>query len=305
MNDESLADSGHTTPFLIREGWSALRRSGRSALLATVMTAIAIFAAGLLVSTATGLERLARRFASQSRLVIYLAPGAEESDRSAIEGAVAASRLAREVVRVSPEEARARLARMYTSLSSATQAADPAAFPASIEVDFAEGVKSAARTALAEKLATLPAVDEIQYDRDWIDRLSRLARGIRWIGAGLLLLLGTGAALISGAAMRMSLFEAQDEVRVLRLIGATEPVIRGPYLVAGAAVGLAGSLVAIVALFLTTSVASRLAAHALPLLPDDVVARPGWLDSLLLLVLGTAAAAAGSWSASREARGMR
>jgi cell division transport system permease protein len=291
--------------FLFAEGLAALRRSWRGGLLAALLAAVTIFSAGLFNSIGSGLASVARAWAARSMLVVYLAPGAPEEEIVAVERTIRESRLSGAIRRVSPDEAIARFVRLYGGLAGAATRVGKEAFPASVEADLPAAVGEGERRALLASLTRLPGVEEIQHDREWVAALDRFARVIRAAGLVLLLLLGAGAALTSAGAMRLSLFAAEDEIRVLHLVGATEAVIAGPYLVAGAIVGFAGSLAAVGSLYVLLAAGARLLSRTLPILAAGSFPVPGIAEAAVLVLLGPAATVTGAWAAAREARKIR
>src|SRR5690606_28425877 len=75
------------------------------------------------------------------------------------------------------------------------------------------------------------------------------------------------AALIIGAAVRMAIFARRDEITIMRLVGATESFVQGPFLIEGMATGLLGGLLALPTLYLTYRTLSD-SVFALEWLPD-------------------------------------
>jgi len=299
--------SGKTNAaFLFREGTAALHRSRRGAALAALMTMVTIFSAGLFHSLGSGLAATARGWANESLLVIYLSPGAgqDTATRAALE-LLRTSGLVREIRSVSPSDARERFGKIYGGLAGAADQAGDQGFPSSIEAAPLPGTPETKREKLLSDLAAVPGVEEVQYDLAWIERLGRVARAVRILGGGLLLLLGTGAALTASGAMRFSLLAAREEIRVLRLVGATEWVIRGPYLVAGAIVGVIGSTIAVGLLFVVIGVGGRFLTRELPVIPVSAFPPPSLLEIFALVGIGLSASAAGSWLASRDTEAIR
>ena len=93
--------------------------------------------------------------------------------------------------------------------------------------------------------------------------------------------------------IRLSIFARRREVEVMKLVGATNWFVRGPFMLEGVATGLVGSLAAILLLFLGRELAVP------SILPDDrtsaeVQALPFMYTSLILLAVGLGIGALGS-----------
>jgi len=97
---------------------------------------------------------------------------------------------------------------------------------------------------LQKELQALPKVDAALLDEAWVRRLEAL------LGLGqkavliLAMLLGFALVAITGNTIRLQILSAREEIEVSKLIGATDPFVRRPFLYHGALQGLCGGLLA-------------------------------------------------------------
>nr|MDA8165009.1 FtsX-like permease family protein [Desulfobacteraceae bacterium] len=119
---------------------------------------------------------------------------------------------------------------------------DPSFLPPSLEIYPRPELKSIGKIkAFADYLATLPEVQKVQYGQEWMRRFSsftQLVRIIVVVSGGLLVL--TTIFMVSHT-IRQTLVTRQDELEILRLLGAADAYIQGPLLVEGFLQGLLGS----------------------------------------------------------------
>lgn len=98
---------------------------------------------------------------------------------------------------------------------------------------------------------------ELSAGRGWIGRLSLLSQ----IGGIITGILGTAFAVVAGliiaTAVRIGIFARRDEIRSLKLQGATRGFIARPFLLEGAIMGLLGGVLALGMTYLGTAVVSR------------------------------------------------
>ena len=98
--------------------------------------------------------------------------------------------------------------------------------------------------ALLEKLLALPEVMQAQLDMEWLQRLRSinevLARGISLLS----LLLSMSVVLVIGNTIRLAILNCQSEIKIMKLVGATDRFIRRPFLYIGFWYGLLGGLFA-------------------------------------------------------------
>lgn len=97
---------------------------------------------------------------------------------------------------------------------------------------------------LLSSLGELPHVDSSQLDTAWVQRLYEIMNLGKRITYGLMVLFGVGLALIVANTMRLATQNHRQEIKVLRLIGATAAFIRRPMLYRGALYGMLGGLIA-------------------------------------------------------------
>ena len=122
----------------------------------------------------------------------------------------------------------------------------------------------AALIALRDRVLARTEVDAVELDLAWVDRLAAILETLRRVLQVLFAMLGLGILLIVGNTIRLSIESRREEIRIIRLFGATDAFIRRPFLYTGlwyglTAGGVACALVA-VATRLTSGPVERLEA---------------------------------------------
>jgi len=76
-------------------------------------------------------------------------------------------------------------------------------------------------------------IEEKDFDdrRSMIDRIESIAAKIEWFGLGASLIFGLITLLIVFNTIRVSIYTHRDEIRIMRLVGASNGFIRGPFYV--------------------------------------------------------------------------
>ncbi len=90
----------------------------------------------------------------------------------------------------------------------------------------------------------LPEVEDVQLDLAWIDRLNRFLELISSLVSGLALLLGIAVLLVVGNTIRLAIESRKEEIRIIKLLGATEAFVRRPFVYLGIWYGLFGGIAA-------------------------------------------------------------
>lgn len=94
-------------------------------------------------------------------------------------------------------------------------------------------------------------IDKINYkqNQEIIARLTRLTGNIQNGGIIISLFLGLLAVLISFNTIRLTMYNWRDEISVMRLVGASNWFIRGPFLVEGVIYGLVAGAVTLLLIY--------------------------------------------------------
>jgi cell division transport system permease protein len=98
--------------------------------------------------------------------------------------------------------------------------------------------------ALRDLARRWPKVDHVQLDAEWARRLDAALGVARLLVTILAVLLALALVAVTFNTIRLQILTRRDEIEVSRLIGATNPFIRRPFLYLGTLQGLAGGLAA-------------------------------------------------------------
>lgn len=108
--------------------------------------------------------------------------------------------------------------------------------PASADADQMEQLR--------DELQKLPRVDAALLDSAWAKRLNTLLELGRRVALLLAGLLGFALLAVTVNTIRLQILSRRDEIEVSKLIGATDPFVRRPFLYQGALQGLLGGAAA-------------------------------------------------------------
>lgn len=231
---------------LLDEAFTGLWRARRLTVVSVLQIAVSVFLVGGFFLAAENLRGVVEVVRNETVATVFLRPDATEAQKADLERLASESRLVASARRVSPEEARARFASSWEGLAAAARALPTNPFPETIELDLLrDAVGSGALPGFLKLLASREGVDEVQFDVDWIRRLRGVVALVRAGGLLIGLVLTIGAAFTIANVVRLTILLHRDEIEVLRLVGAPELLIRGPFLVGGLVQGLLGGALAV------------------------------------------------------------
>ncbi len=138
-----------------------------------------------------------------------------------------------------------------------------------------------------------PGVEKVTYGEKTANRILKVARVIEALFLLAVVILLAASALLIANTIRLSIFSRRREIEVMKLVGATNWFVRGPFMLEGLIVGLIGSVVAVLLLLLGKEIAlPQILGH----IDDgkDVQAISFGLNALIVIAIGLLLGAAGS-----------
>jgi cell division transport system permease protein len=258
-------------PYALREALRAFHRAPLLTSLSAGMIALSLFLVGLFGLAAYNIKRVLERVEARVEVVAYLRDGAMPYMVTQAQSQIEAYDEVREVRYISREAALLKARRELPEFEELLGDLESNPLPASLEVLLQpnqSGPEVVER--VASRIREYPFVDDVRYGSEWLDKVFLLRR----VAGTATLVLGAAfaivAALIIGTAIRMAIYARRDEIQIMRLVGATEGFVRGPFLLEGLLTGIGGGLVALAATFAVHATISR-SIFQLEWLPDTWV----------------------------------
>ena len=208
--------------------------------LLTVSLSVLIFSFFFLVYT--NMMRAGVQLGGDLRLMIYLEEEPLPEMLTQLNKKISAFGETDQILYISRQEAFQRLSQQLGDAHDVLAHLDPLFLPPAIEVYPSRNLKNLSQIELFSKyLAKLPGAVKVQYGQGWIERFNyftKLLRIIVLLSGGLLILTTT---FMVAYTVRLTVVARQAELKILRLLGATNSYIRTPFLLEGLLQGLLGS----------------------------------------------------------------
>ena len=292
----------NTVAYFFREALRRIWVSKRSSFVAVAMIAISLLIVGAFLLISENLGRAVVIAQGKSRVEVYLVSDAAPAQISAVDRYLASHKDFARRRFVSRDEALRRFSSYFTNLGPVVGQMEGNPFPPSFECDIApQLVQSPAFARQVSELRAIGGVDDVQFDWEWVRRLKRLVNIVNAVGLVAGGILALAAAFTIANVIRLTMMLYREEIQIMRLVGATERIIRGPFLIEGLLQGIFGAMVAIILLFVTFEVVRR----SLP--PTNALVWSflfngflPWQKILAMIAGGMIAGWFGSWLSVRE-----
>lgn len=226
-----------------------MREDARIHAVAVSSLTIAFLCLGVALLVTTNLGQVADAWGRSARMTVFLRDGAPGSDVSELQMAIEGLPEVTRLEHLTAAAARERfLAEAGESEELSSLPAD--AFPASFEIELAAGTTPERTTEIAGRIAAFGAVDDVETYRGWFDRLATLLDAGRGIAIALAFLVLCAVLFVVHGTIRLAVAGRRDEIEVMKLCGASDAFVRGPFVVEGAVQGLLSALLAMTMLAL-------------------------------------------------------
>ncbi len=226
-----------------RESVRELGRRSATTLLVWMLIGIALALPAGLFLVRVNLEVLSGEWEGRPGLSVYLELAAPEEVQDNL---AALLRLRPEVERVDIVSSADALEefKTYTDLADVLDALPENPLPASLRVILKAEVEAGGLEEVAAALDGEAGVADVVVERTWLERVNDLSAALTRLGLLLGVLFGAGALLVAATAIQLAVEQRLAEIRVMRLVGATDAQMRRPLLYLGGLYGLGGGLMA-------------------------------------------------------------
>ena len=280
--------------YFLVEAASGLWRGWKASLLAILTIGVSLFVWSAFLLAGQNLSRTLEQWRGEARLIVYVSSAASDEERAALERRVAEAVWVDEVSGVTAVEAQDRFRQAFPSLDELLQGWAESPLPASLEIKLEREAPRDRVASWIDELQADPAVEMVDDDRDWIDQLESIAMMAQTVGLVIGLVLLGAATFTIASVVRLNAYMYQDEISIMRLVGATEFLIRGPFYFEGLLQGMVGGLLASGALWLVhTGLLTTFATDGVlvDLLMRDYL---HWSRIVLMIAIGALAGLAGA-----------
>lgn len=231
---------------LTREALLSFRRAPLLSALSITTIAFSLFTVGLFGLVAINLREALRGIEERVEIVAFVLRGTPAETITLATQDIAAFPEVQDVSYVSEAQALGRARAELVEFRDAYRDLTANPLPASIEVRLKEGHRDAATVErVAERIRGFGFVDDVRYGRDWVRRLDQLRNVTGLVGLVIGLAFAGVAVVIIGVTIRLTILQRAREISIMRLVGATNWFVRGPFLLEGALKGLLGGFLSL------------------------------------------------------------
>jgi cell division transport system permease protein len=266
---------------IMGEAWRSLTASMSTTIAATMTVLVALFVLGSTIGLGTWVLSYRDHIKKQLLVKVYfkLDASPRQINRVGAKFDPKINPLVQKIVFVSKAEALARMKKRAPEFFKGGLSYNP--LPDAYEITPKQGEYISQISAQLKPAP--PGVDEVNNGGKTSKRVLRVGGVISIVFLVGVILLVIASTMLIANTIRLSIFSRRREIEVMKLVGATNWFVRGPFMVEGLLCGLGGALAAVILLILGKAV-------VLPLIDighsKDAHAMPFALNALILIGIG-------------------
>ena len=235
-------------------GWEKFSRDKSSTWAALIVGSVVIFMFSSLLFLQGMSTFLLSRLESSVDVSVYFVEDAPEEDILLLRERLLQVPEVKNAVYVSKDKALEEFVALHKNdklIGDALEAIGTNPLLASLNILAKDSSQYPKIAQFLEQEAFSNLVERVDYkDRqNVIQRMTELTRGIRLVVLIVSIGLALIAVLVAFNTIRLTIYNSRDEIEVMRLVGASNSFIQGPFVVQGIVVGVFGALLTFLFLF--------------------------------------------------------
>ena len=293
--------------YFLKESLTGFTRNLSTALGSIVTIFLSLLIIGIFLVGGSVVNNVVKSVEQEVNITVWIADSASSSDVQSLQSDIKSMSSVANVSYTDKDQALENFKSSSSSdIAESLDGQNP--LPASIDVELSDPkmVEDVAAQIEAnntfQKICDNPSdpSDSLRYGEKTVDRLFQLTSYVRVIGVALVGLLIFIALVFINNTIRLAILARRKEIAIMRLVGASNGFIRGPFLMEGALHAIVGAALAIGTLEVLRNLALPKLQDALTWLPIDLSASTFVMFYVMLAVFGLVIGLIGSAFAMRR-----
>ena len=292
--------------YFFKQSLQGFARNLSTTLGSIITIFLSLFIIGLFLMGGAVIQNVVESVENEVSITAYVSDDAKESDIAAAQDYIRGLDGVASVSFTTKEQALEKFREMSSNAAIVDElGGNP--LPASIDIELSDPQKVEEEAQQIESSDQFKKVadednpsDSLKYGQRTVERLFSVTNYIRYIGLALIVLLVFIALVFINNTIRLAIMARRKEIAIMRLVGASNGFIRGPFLMEGALHAIIGAALAIVCIELIRNLALPRLQASLAFLPIEVAPNTFLFIYLILLVAGLIIGLIGSMLAMRR-----
>ena len=292
--------------YFFKQSLQGFARNLSTTLGSIITIFLSLFIIGVFLVGASVVDNIVKSVESEVSITAYISDNASQADIDALQEYVKGIQGVSSVSFTTKEQALEDFRNMSSNAGIVDElGGNPLPASVNIELSDPQMVQQVAQEIESSDVFAKVAdesnpADSLKYGQRTVERLFSVTNYLRYIGIALIVLLVFIALVFINNTIRLAIMARRKEIAIMRLVGASNGFIRGPFLMEGALHAVIGAALAIGSIELIRHLALPRLQQSLQFLPITIDGNTFLIIYLVLLVAGLIIGLIGSALAMRR-----
>lgn len=231
--------------YILGDAVRSLRENVGTTVLTSVTLAFSLAIFSLFIFVITNLNGVVEGWGDKTQIIAYVKDSSLGS-LEAVRRSVASVKGVKSFEFVSKEKALEELRAELKDHGGILEGVGANPLPASFEIRVADEFREPEKIAsVAAAVRALDWAEDVQYSREWVEKLASFVRFIQLAAVAMGVFLGAATLFIISNTIRLAVYARRDEIEIMKLVGASDMYVKVPFVLEGLIQGLLGGLLAL------------------------------------------------------------
>ncbi len=235
---------------VLKSGLTNFWRNGWLSFATTIVMVLALFIMGTILTIDFVFNSALKNIEEKVDISVYLKQETKEDEIATIKSKIENLPEVKNIEYISRDEAWAKFQERHktsVAISASIKELNENPLYATFNIKTHELNQFAGIINILKQDEYKNAINKINYDenKSQIDKLSEIISSIQKGGAAITLIFLIVSILITFNAIRLTIYSHQQEIEIMRLVGASNWYIKAPFVIEGIIYGLIGSLISL------------------------------------------------------------
>ncbi|MFN3740531.1 MAG: cell division protein FtsX [Thermodesulfovibrionales bacterium] len=272
------------TGYSFRFAFESLKKEFWINVIAALSAGVGLLLVAILSITFYSINSVAKKLPEKFTIILYMKDNTPSDEINKLLIDLKNNSMVRSARVITKDSALNELKKRLKDSSFLIEGLDANPLPDSVEIRLSsEAVEKTLLKDFIKELRSISYVDDIDYGEDVMESILMIKKTVETSGIAFMAIILTGILFNFYTTIKILFYRRKEEVETFKLLGASGGFIRAPFLIEGAAIGIAGGLVASLMVFGIAQVFALLSAR-LPFIASLNI-QPYLLSSFMLLPL--------------------
>lgn len=237
--------------FAIREGFIGLKRNGVVSMIAIGVIFFSLLLFSIFIVITFNLFGVVKYAQSKVEINAFLKDDLPSDTLKALEEKIKKISGVQSVEYVSREDALKELQKEMSNVQELLEALETNPLPSSFRIKLSEGYHSLKEIEnIAKKISVFKEVEDVSFGKRFLTRLDMLVKILFIFDLLVGFVISVASIFVVSNTIRLTVISRKDSIEIMQLVGATERMVKAPFIIEGVTEGFIGSILSVLVIYL-------------------------------------------------------